>query len=255
MADALSAVDLDLAYGPVTAVEGADFAVPEGTSLAVIGPNGSGKSTVLRAAAGLLEPRRGELRVPARDRRGGVALVLQTTEIEQALPLTVRDTVRMARYAAAGFLRPLRSQDRRLVEDAMARTGVTDLAGRQLHELSGGQRQRVLVAQGLAQAAELLLLDEPFTGLDLPSREQVRAVVDDERNRGRTVVLSTHDLDDARACDRVLLLQTRQIAFGTPDEVLSDDHLVEAFGSRVGRLADGQVFVDDPHHAHRPHSG
>jgi ABC-type Mn2+/Zn2+ transport system ATPase subunit len=247
---AAEAVDLVLAYGQRAALADATFVVPTGASVALIGPNGSGKSTLLRALAGLAEPRAGRLDVPARRRRGAVALVLQTTEVDRTLPVTVRETVTMARYATRGPFGRLRGPDRAAVHGALERMGVADLAGRQLHELSGGQRQRVLVAQGLAQEAELLLLDEPVTGLDVMSRELILDAVADERTAGRTVVVSTHDLGDARHADLVMLLANRVVAFGQPAEVLTDRPLCEAYGGRVLRVPEGVIVMDDPHHDH-----
>src|ERR671911_146645 len=136
------------------------------------------------------------------------------------------------------------------VNSSLERLGVADLARRQLHELSGGQRQRVLVAQGLAQEADLLLLDEPVTGLDVVSRELILEAVAAEQAAGRTVVLSTHDLTDARQADRVMLLANRLVAFGAPDEVLTDRPLAAAYGGRVLALPEGVVVMDDPHHNH-----
>jgi ABC-type Mn2+/Zn2+ transport system ATPase subunit len=247
-APAVRAADLVLAYGAHTALAGTSFTVPAGRSVALIGPNGSGKSTLLRALAGLIEPRSGRLDVPALRRRGAVALVLQTTDVDRTLPVTVRETVTMARYAARGAFGRLRSTDRAAVRRALERMGAADLAGRQLHELSGGQRQRVLVAQGLAQEAELVLLDEPVTGLDVLSRELILDAVADERAAGRTVVVSTHDLADARRTDLVMLLANRVVAFGAPDDVLTDGPLREAYGGRVLRVPEGVVVMDDPHH-------
>ncbi|HZJ25491.1 MAG TPA: metal ABC transporter ATP-binding protein [Acidimicrobiia bacterium] len=247
---ALTAVDLTLTYGSAVAVRDADFVVPRGHTIAVIGPNGSGKSTLLRATAGLMPPAGGRLEVPALGQRGGVALVLQTTDVDPGLPLTVRDVVRMARYPRVGLFRRFRPADRNRVADAIERLELTELIGRQMHELSGGQRQRVLVAQGLAQGAELLLLDEPIAGIDVVTRQLILEVIDAERIAGRTVVVTTHDFDDARRCDAVLLLATKQIAFGSPTEVLQPGPLGEAFGGRMLRLADGSLLVDDPHHHH-----
>jgi ABC-type Mn2+/Zn2+ transport system ATPase subunit len=254
MREAARAEGLTLAYGTRAALVGATFALPAGTSVALIGPNGSGKSTLLRALAGLVPPRAGTLDVPARARRGAVALVLQTTDVDRTLPITVRETVTMARYASRGAFGRLRAADHAAVRDALDRLEVADLASRQLHELSGGQRQRVLVAQGLAQQAELLLLDEPVTGLDVVSRELILDAVATETAAGRTVVVSTHDLDDARRADRVLLLANRVVACGPPGEVLVEDLLGAAYGGRVLRLPSGLVVVDDPHHVSHPHT-
>src|SRR5690606_18598342 len=167
---AASARDLCLGYGTRTALADATFDLPAGRVISLIGPNGSGKSTLLRALAGLVEPRSGALDVPARRRRGGVGLVLQTTEVDRTLPMTVREAVTMARSARRGGFGRLRAADRVAVRDARRRMDVAELAGRQWSERSGGRRPRVLVARGLAQQAELLLLDEPVTGLDVVSR-------------------------------------------------------------------------------------
>jgi manganese transport system ATP-binding protein len=246
----VSATDLVLAYGSRTALAPASFEFLAGSSVSLIGPNGSGKSTLLRAIAGLMAPREGRLEVPARGAPGAVALVLQTTDVDRSLPITVRETVTMARYARKGPFARLNRGDRAAVNGSLERLGVADLARRQLHELSGGQRQRVLVAQGLAQEADLLLLDEPVTGLDVVSRALILEAVAGERAVGRTVVLSTHDLTDARRSDRVMLLANRLVAFGAPDEVLTDRPLGAAYGGRALALPEGVVVMDDPHHDH-----
>lgn len=247
---ALRASDLALAYGTHLALARATFAVAPGTLVALIGPNGSGKSSVLRAAAGLLVPRQGTLEVPARERPGGVALVLQTTDVDAALPLTVREAVAMARYPRRGLLARMTGNDRNAIDRSLERMGVADLARRQLHELSGGQRQRVMVAQGLAQEAELLLLDEPVTGLDLVSRDLIDAAMEAEQAVGRTVVVSTHDLSDARRADQVLLLANRVVASGPPERVLTDGPLSQAYGGRLVTVGPDLVLFDDPHHDH-----
>jgi ABC-type Mn2+/Zn2+ transport system ATPase subunit len=129
----------------------------------------------------------------------------------------------------------------------MNRLEIADLAHRQIHQLSGGQRQRAFVAQGLAQDADILLLDEPLTGLDVRSRSIILSVLDDEHAAGRTVMTTTHNFDDARRCELVLLLATSFIAFGTPDEVFTEEHLRTAFGGKFVRIGDTMV-LDDPHH-------
>ena len=241
----LSVRGLEVRYGTAVALTGVDLDLVAGASLAVIGPNGSGKSTLLGALAGTIAPTAGAVHVTG----AAPALVLQSTDVDRSLPITVRDTVALARYASLGLVRRFRDADRRAVSTAMERLSIDHLAARQFHELSGGQRQRVLVAQGLAQESEVLLLDEPITGLDLVSRSTILGVIDEEVAAGRSVVVTTHDLDDARRCGRVLLLDTSPIAIGTPGEVLTEVHLRRAFGGRVIRLGDDLV-VDDPHHAH-----
>jgi manganese transport system ATP-binding protein len=252
---AVAARDLVLGYGSTVALARSSFTLPRGCVTAVIGPNGSGKSTVLNAIAGLLEPRAGTIEVPAR-RAGGahrVAYVLQSTKVNEGLPITVREVVSMGRYAGAGGYRRLDQDDRRAVASAMERTGTAGLAARHLNHLSGGQRQRVFVAQGLAQDHEMLLLDEPLTGIDLPTAQAIDAVIHDERSRGCTVIMTTHDLSEARVADHVLLLAGRAVASGPPDEVLTAEHLSAAYGASLLHVDGEGIFVDDP--AHQPVPG
>lgn len=235
---------LTVEYGDQLALDQVDLHVGRGTTVAVIGPNGSGKSTLLAAIAGLVAPGSGTIAVD----RSKVALVLQATEVDRSLPITVRETVRMARYPYRGMFGRLRAADHAAVERAMARTAVEDLAHRQLHALSGGQRQRVFVAQGLAQEADLLLLDEPVTGLDLVSRDVILDVIQEERAAGHSVVMTSHSLEEAARCDLVVLLAGRVVAAGPPAEVIVAEHLNAAFGTRVVQLPSGQLILDDPHH-------
>jgi ABC-type Mn2+/Zn2+ transport system ATPase subunit len=211
----------------------------------LVGPNGSGKSTLLHAVAGLIEPVRGSVSVA-----GGVSYVLQATAVSATLPVTVRETVSLARAASLGPFRPLRSADRAAVTGAMRRLDVESLANRHLAELSGGQRQRVFVAQGIAQEADVLLLDEPVAGLDLPSAERIREVVADERAAGHTVIIATHDLDEAARADHAVLLAGRVVADGRPDDVLTADNLRVAYGGHLLDLGHGVVVLDDGAHGH-----
>jgi manganese transport system ATP-binding protein len=214
---------------------------------ALIGPNGAGKSTLLHALAGLLEPRAGRLDVTP-PRPAGVAYVLQGTHVPSHLPLTVRETVTMGRYARLGPWRRLGTDDRAAVDHAIEALGLTALARRPLHQLSGGQRQRAFVAQGLAQDADLLLLDEPITGLDIVSRQHIVDAIAAERAKGRAVVVSTHDLGDASESDHLLLLAGRVVAQGAPADVLTEANLTDAYGGHVLRLGHGTLILDD--HAH-----
>ena len=248
MADAAIAEGLELAHGHHLVLEAATFSLPGAAVTALIGPNGAGKTTLLHALAGLLPPRAGRLDVPASATRGSVAYVLQGTQVSSHLPLSVRETVTMGRYASAGAVRRLRAADRDAVDRAIEALGLGDIARRPLHQLSGGQRQRAFVAQGLAQEAQLLLLDEPLTGLDLVSRKHILDAIDAERAAGHAVVVSTHDLGDASEADHLLLLAGRVVASGVPAEVLTDDNLVEAYGGHLLRLGDRTLILDD--HAH-----
>lgn len=246
---AVTATGLVVGYGNRIALAESSFDIPAGRVTAVIGPNGSGKSTVLNVIAGLVTPRAGSITIQGGDR---IAYVLQSTKVNEALPISVREVVMMGRYAEAGNSRRMTTADRQAVEDAMERTGITSLSSRRLQELSGGQRQRVFVAQGLAQDHDILLLDEPLTGIDLPTARQIDDVIHDERLRGCTVVMTTHDLSEARAADHVLLLASRVVAAGPPAEVLTAGHLAEAYGPSFLHVDEERVFIDDPAHAPVP---
>jgi manganese transport system ATP-binding protein len=251
---AVGARDLVLGYGPTVALSRSTFEIPAGRVTAIIGPNGSGKSTVLSAIAGLLEPMSGSIEVPARANGSHrISYVLQTTKVNDALPISVREVVTMGRYASTGGYGRLGSEDREAVTAAMKRTGIRGLAGRRLQHLSGGQRQRVFVAQGLAQDHDLLLLDEPLTGIDLPTAQAIDDVIHDELTRGCTVVMTTHDLSEARVADYVLLLSGRVVAAGTPEEVVTSENLAAAYGPSLMHVEEGRIFLDDP--AHQPVPG
>jgi ABC-type Mn2+/Zn2+ transport system ATPase subunit len=250
---AVSAQRLVLGYGERVALAASDFVIPADALTALIGPNGSGKSTILNAIAGLLRPISGRLAVPAvAQAPTALAYVLQATTLNEAMPVTVREVVGMGRYASLGPFRRFTAHDRELCAAAMERLDIAGLASRHIDELSGGQRQRVFVAQGLAQAADLLLLDEPITGLDLPSTERIRTAIGEERERGVTVVLTTHELADAAASDWVLLLAGRVVAAGPPEQVLTASHLEQAYGVSF-RAENGRLLIDDA--AHRPSTG
>lgn len=244
-------------YGAITALEAIDLDLDAGSTTAIIGPNGSGKSTLLSVISGLVRPDRGQVEVlgrsPAAARRQ-VAHVLQTNVSNEAVPLTVAETVRMGGYGRRGAFGRLTAADRAAVDEAIERMRIGDLLQRQLHELSGGQRQRVYVAQGLAQQAEILLLDEPITGLDLVTQETITEVIAAERERGRTVVLTTHDVGTAEVADLAVLMATRIVTSGPPAEVLRPEPLARAYRGHAHVLEDGTVVLDESHHHdHRHH--
>lgn len=241
---------LALSYGQHAVLADVDLDIPSGAITALIGPNGAGKSTLLNALAGLLRPRRGTLTVPARQRRGGVALVLQATEANGRLPLTVAEVVAMGRYPYHRLWGRMNQADRMAIESALDILQIRDLSRAQLQEISGGQRQRALIAQGLAQEADVLLLDEPYTGLDILSRASIHQAVEHERDAGRAVILSTHDISDAAAAEQVVLLAGRVVAAGPPKDTLTDANLSAAYGARLVHLGEGHALLDDPHHEH-----
>lgn len=255
---AIRGCGIAVAYGSTLALAPSDVTVPAGVVAAVIGPNGSGKTTLLNAITGLAELSAGHLEVfgepPGVDVRR-IAYVLQSTRVNEFLPITVLEAVRMGRYSHRGLVGRFREEDHHAVLSAMDRLEITELARRHLDLLSGGQRQWVFVAQGLAQGAPLLLLDEPTTALDVVSRERIARAIAAERERGTTVVLTTHDLAEARAADWVIVVAGRVLAAGPPGEVCTPDILGHAYGARFVVTDHGSVLVDDAHHAtQRPRS-
>jgi manganese transport system ATP-binding protein len=254
-APAIVAENVAFRYGQRIAVAPSSFSIPEGSITAIIGPNGSGKSTTLNGIAGLVDPSTGSIDIlPLDGRSRRVSYVLQTTKVNDSLPITVREVVTMGRYPSTGAYGWMKDEDRAAVQTAMERMGITGLADRHLTELSGGQRQRVFVAQGIAQDHEMLLLDEPLTGLDITSAQAIDEVIHEEQAHGCTIVLTTHDLTSAQVADYVMLLSGRVVACGPPDEVLTEEHLRAAYGpSLIHVEAGARLFLDDPvHHTTAP---
>ena len=248
----VAARSLELSRSGRVVLDAGDLDIGPGVT-SLVGPNGSGKTTLLHAIAGLLAPAAGTLRVLGSDPqlvRDRIAYVLQAQHAPPHLPVTVREIVALGRAAERGAFRRLRRIDHELVEDAIDVVGLGPLANRHLGELSGGQRQRAFVAQGLAQRADVLLLDEPTAGLDLTSTDQIRAVLAAEHAAGRTIVVATHDLGDAAGSDHVVLLAGRVVAAGTPATVLVRHNLQAAYGGRLLDLDGSLVLVDDDAHHH-----
>jgi ABC-type Mn2+/Zn2+ transport system ATPase subunit len=242
---ALVARELTVGFGRVEALADVTLEVPAGAGVALLGPNGAGKSTFLEAAVGLVRPRRGSIEIATRR----VAFVPQHLHVEAAFPATAADVVRMGRYGELGWLRPFSSRDRSLVAEAMDALGIEHLARRRFADLSGGERQRTLLAQAMAQDPELLLLDEPLTGIDAPTHDAIRSLLKQWREEGRTVVVATHDLETAsRDYDYVACLNRTLVAFGPPGETATEETLAETFAGRVVRV--GSLLVDVAHHHH-----
>lgn len=250
----VDAHDLELRYGSFVALARSTFQVPRVGVVAVIGPNGSGKSTLLSALPGLLPVASGSLRVLGLDpvsARSRLSYVMQSTPVPRVTPITVREVVALGRLAELGPFRRFRAADRRAVAEAMERMRIADLADRHMHELSGGQRQRVVIAQGIVQAHELLVLDEPLTGLDLNSAATIDALIHQQRADGCSVILTTHDLDEARAADWVILVSGRVVACGPPAHVCTRRNLEVAYG--LGSTHGWEGFLDDPAHGNHQH--
>jgi manganese/iron transport system ATP-binding protein len=249
-APALVVEDLVMRYGHFLALEHVHFQVNREERVAVVGPNGAGKSTLFKALSGILKPTSGKIRIFGQPPGGHIciAYVPQRSQIDWQFPVTVADAVMMGRSGKIGLFKWPGKQDREIVKDALAQVSMLELAGRQIGELSGGQQQRVFLARALAQEAELLLLDEPFTGLDAPSQEAILHILDIVRARGVTVLVSTHDLDMAAAhFDKIMLLNHRVVAFGPPQQVFSAEVLLETYGGHVRTLDDmsGNMLLTD----------
>lgn len=254
---ALELEHVDVLYGSTIALEDFSLAVESGVRVAVVGPNGSGKSTLFNVVSGLLAPTRGTVRVHghAPGQYLCLAYVTQASQLDLSFPVSVWDVAMMGRMGKLGLLRRPGAQDRALVRASLERVGMLEYSERQIGELSGGQRQRLFIARALAQEAELLLLDEPFAGLDVPAQEKILHILDDVKAQGVTVLFATHDLELAQEYfDRVMLVNRGCIAYGAPAEVLTPDNLSRAFGGhlQVVNTPEGRVLIGDSggHHTH-----
>ena len=227
---------VSVAYNGKLALKEISFSLAAGDSVAVVGPNGAGKTTLFRTIAGAMQPSMGEVRVYGHEPGGHIciAYVPQRSEVDWGFPVTVQDVVMMGRIRKIGLFRWPRRKDWQFIRQAMGSVGVDQLADRQIAELSGGQQQKVFLAQAIAQEAELVLLDEPLGGLDLPSQEAIFEILEQLKGQGVSVLVATHDLNlAAERFDRVMLLNRRMIAMGTPDQVLTQSNLVQAYGGHL----------------------
>ncbi|MGW0515792.1 zinc ABC transporter ATP-binding protein AztA [Crossiella sp. NPDC003009] len=227
-ATAVTLREVSASYGRQEVLRGITAVVPEARVTAIVGPNGAGKSSLLNVIAGVLPTTSGEV---ATTDSGRPAYVTQHSEVSDTLPITVRAAVTMGRWAHRRPWHRLTRQDREVVEECLARLDITAIAGRRLGTLSGGQRQRALVAQGLAQQSDLLLLDEPSAGLDLQAQARIEDALDEARREGVTVLRVTHDLTAAGRADHCLLLGAGAlVAEGPPSTVLTPERVATAWG-------------------------
>jgi ABC-type Mn2+/Zn2+ transport system ATPase subunit len=244
-APAIAASGLTVRYGRERALEDVSFEVPPSSTVALLGPNGAGKTTLFRAAIGLARPSAGRISLGSRR----VAFVPQRLDIEPTFPVTVSDVVRMGRYGDLGWVGRYTERDRELVATALAELRIEHLAHRRFGDLSGGERQRTLLAQASAQDADVFLLDEPFAGLDAPTHEALQRLLHGWRERGRTIMVATHDLESAsRDYDLVLCLNRRLIAFGPPATTFTEEVVSDTFAGHILRV--GSLLVDTAHHHH-----
>ncbi len=230
-------------YEQTVALDEITLQINPGEQIAVVGPNGAGKSTLFQVIAGVLRPTSGRVRISGSEPSHHICVgyVPQRNRIDWRFPVSVADVVMMGRVGKIGLLRWPSRHDRELVAAALDQVGMSAFAQRQIGELSGGQQQRVFLARVLAQEAELLLMDEPLSGLDLPSQEAILTTLDQLRRQQITILVATHDLNQAAEhFDRLLLLKRRVVAFGSPAEVLTPENLMAAYGSGLQRIASPQ---------------
>ncbi len=236
MTPAIDIEALTVRYGEVQALHEVSLRVMPGTICAVIGMNGAGKSTLFKAILGQLALQQGRVTLwgadPAAARRAArIASVPQSAQIDESFPVSVRDVVMMGRYGMQGFARRIRPADREAVAAAIAQVELGDLATRQIGKLSGGQRKRAFLARAIAQDADILLLDEPFTGVDAPSERMIVDLLRQLAAAGKTVLVSTHALRTLHAlADEAVLLRSRVLLHARVDEVLRPENLARAFG-------------------------
>ena len=242
----LAVEGLAATYGGPPVLADVTFEVRAGERVGVLGPNGGGKSTLFRVLLGELPALRGRVRVDGR-----VGYVPQTERSRLDYPVDALDVALMGTLSRVPWWRPLGGRERRFAMEALDRVRLGRLARTQFGELSGGQRQRVLVARALVQDAPVLLLDEPFSGVDQPSAEVLEELFADLAAKGRALVVATHDLEQARTFDRVLCLNRRQVAFGPPAETLTREVLEQTYGGELVALPGEGPFavgILPPHH-------
>jgi manganese/iron transport system ATP-binding protein len=233
----IMARDVTVTYrSGLTALRHASFQIPRGTVTALVGVNGAGKSTLFKAIMGFVPLAGGEIRLlgmPVREalRQSLVAYVPQAEEVDWSFPVLVEDVVMMGRYGHMGLLRRPSATDRAKVDQALARVGLSDLRHRQIGELSGGQKKRVFLARALAQEGRIILLDEPFTGVDVKTEDQIIALLRTLRDEGHVMLVSTHNLGSVPDyCDRTVLVKGTVLAHGPTNTTFTRDNLERAFG-------------------------
>lgn len=255
MEKAIEIRSLTVAYNRRPAIEDVTLSVPRGAMVGIVGPNGGGKSTLVKAVLGLVPKIRGEVEVLGRpvDRRARrlVGYVPQREDVDWSFPVSAFDVVMMGRIPSLKLLRRPTARDRELVRKALKTVGMEEFAETRIGEFSGGQQQRIFLARALAQEAEVLLLDEPASGMDAPSEHEIFDLLRRLQETGKTVIVTTHDLSCvAERFDLALLLNRHIVAFGRPEEVFTPELLNETYQSHlmILKVGDRTVAIEDGRH-------
>ncbi|MEQ6249645.1 manganese/iron ABC transporter ATP-binding protein [Sulfitobacter sp. HNIBRBA3233] len=248
----ISARDVTVTYrNGHTALRKATFEVPKGSITGLVGVNGAGKSTLFKAIMGFVPAARGTITVmgmPVKEAlaKNIVAYVPQSEEVDWSFPVLVEDVVMMGRYGHMGFFRRPRAEDHAAVSDALARVNMSDFRHRQIGELSGGQRKRVFLARALAQAGQVILLDEPFTGVDVKTEDAIVSLLREMRDEGRVMLVSTHNLGSVpEFCDHTVLVKETVLAFGPTATTFTHENLERAFGGVLRHFVLGGSDLHD----------
>lgn len=248
----IAAHDITVTYrNGHTALRDASFEIPTGTITALVGVNGSGKSTLFKAIMGFLPTAQGDISVRGMSvadalKRNIVAYVPQAEEVDWSFPVLVEDVVMMGRYGHMGFLRLPSSRDRAMAAESLDRVDMADFRKRQIGELSGGQKKRVFLARALAQEGQVILLDEPFTGVDVKTEDAIIALLGELRDEGRVMLVSTHNLGSVpEFCDRTILLKGTVLAHGPTREIFTQANLERAFGGVLRHFVLGGKDLHD----------
>ncbi|PID61280.1 MAG: iron ABC transporter permease [Gammaproteobacteria bacterium] len=235
-----------------TAIHDVSISLGAGKTCALVGVNGSGKSTLFKSIMGLVKPQTGSIRLgglPVKEalKRSLVAYVPQSEDIDWDFPILVRDVVMQGRYGFMGFFRRASDEDHRAVDDAMARLGISDLGKRQIGELSGGQKKRVFLARALAQQSKIILLDEPFTGVDVKTENAIMELLQELQDEGYLMLVSTHNLGTVPDyCNEVVLLNRTVIAAGSTETTYTQENLEKTFGGILKHIRlSGDELHDD----------
>ncbi len=250
--------NLTVRYDSGIALKDISFSLESGAQVAVVGPNGAGKSTLFEAIAGLLKPSSGEVHVYGGTPSGHVCIgyVPQRNRVDWGFPLSVNDVVMMGRYGRLGAFRRPGALDRKIVQKALALVNMEDLGKRNINQLSGGQQQRMFIARSLAQEAEVILMDEPLTGLDQAAQNDIFLILDKLKEQNVTVMVSLHDLNTASSYfQSIMLLNTNLMGFGPPAEVLTHQNLTRAYHGHLHLVEteSGAMVVSDTHCDHGEH--